>query len=433
MTSPTTHWRLRNGRLIDPAQQRDEVVDLYLMDGKVAGLNTPPTNFYPGQEIDAQGSWIIPGIVELSAHLGHSDQTLAIASESKAGIAGGITTLAIPPDIHPCIDNPAVVELIQLRGGRYGQAHLRVVGGLTTGLNGEALTEMAALKEAGCVAISNGQRTVTNSLVLRRAMEYAASHDLTILLYASDPWLSASGCAHEGATSTRLGLPSIPSAAETIGIHRDLALVELTGVRAHFCRLTSAGGVRLIEQAKAKGLAVTADVAVHHLHLCDENLINLDTRYRVDPPLRSRTDRQALRDAVASGVIDAICSDHRPLSADAKRSPYPSAKAGISGLETLVPLTLALINDGLLSPTQAISALTAAPARLLNLDGGNLCIGAAADLCLINPQARWQLAAEHMHSSGRNNPFTGNELAGRVTHTFIGGELVYRLSDNPKN
>jgi len=279
----------------------------------------------------------------------------------------------------------------------------------------------------GCVGVSNALEPITDTLVLRRAMEYAATFDLTVHLHAEDPWLRNSGCVHEGEVGTRLGLPGIPESAETVALARDLALIEQTGVRAHFCGLTSARSVEMIAEARKRGLAVTADVTAHHLHLCEQDIGYFNTQCHVRPPLRATRDRDALRAALKSGVIGAICSDHQPHEPDAKLAPFAESEPGISGLETLLPLTLRLVGEKLLTLQEGIALLTSKPAEILGVETGHLGPGATADICIFDPKAVWTLMADRMVSRGRNSPFHGWEFTGRVTHTLVGGELVFEV------
>ncbi|MES1993968.1 MAG: dihydroorotase [Pseudomonadota bacterium] len=413
---------LSGGRVIDPARDLDATLDVHLSEGRVLAVGAAPAGFSPDERIDVRGQWVLPGLVDLCAR-----PLPDLAQETRAAAAGGITSLCVPPEVTPCIDTPAVAERLQHQGQQDARARLHLVGALTCALAGEQLAELAALREAGCVAVSQGPWGLTDSQTLRQALAYAASHDLLVMLSPRDPWLYRHGCAHEGATSTRLGLPAIPGVAEAIGLARDLALVELTGVRAHFCRLSSAQSLPLLAQARARGLPVTADVAVHHLHLCDTDLAHFDTLCRVDPPLRGIADRAGLRQAWADGLLTAVCSDHHPLGPDAKRLPFPQATPGIAGLETLLPLALELVWAEHLPLSRAIASLTCAPAQALGLPVGTLAPGAPADLCVVDPQAIWTPTAQTQVSRGLNTPFLDRPLRGRVTHTLLGGRVVYRL------
>jgi len=420
-----TRIRIRGGRLVDPAQDRDGELDLYLDQGRVAGVGRAPRGFRAEREIDARGCLVLPGLIELSAHLGGGDPADALRRETLAAVAGGITTLCTPPDLAPCIDTPAAAELIHLHAARHGRARVVTLGALTRGLDGEHLTEMGALRETGCPAMSNGRRPVPNSLILRRALEYASSHNLPVLLHPQDPGLSEGGCVHEGEVATRLGLPGIPPAAEVIGVARDLALIELTGARVHFCRLSAADAVDQVRRARESGLPVTADVAAHNLLLTDRDIEGFDTSCHLVPPLRGEDDRQVLRAGVADGTLGIVCADHRPLGGDAKRAPFGATAPGASGLDTLLGLALTLVEQGLLDPAGLVERLSLGPARLLGLAGGHLGPGAPADLCIVDPEFRRVLRSGDMHSGGHNSPFLGRELPGRELHTLVAGETVW--------
>jgi dihydroorotase len=418
---------IAGGRLLDPAHGLDRIADLYIEKGFVVGVGTPPAGFQAERTLDARGQIVCPGLVDLRARLREPglEYKATMESETRAAVAAGITTLCCPPDTHPVIDTPAMAQMIQSRAWRIGLAFVHPLGALTRDLEGRALTDMAALDEAGCVGFSNALKPVTDTQVMRRAMEYAAGLGLTVLLHAEDPWLAGSGCVHEGEIGTRLGLPGIPEAAETVGLARDLALIEHTGVRAHFCGLSSARAVSMVAEARRQGLAVSADVAAHHLHLTEHDLGFFNTQCHVRPPLRAPADRDGLRRALKDGVIGAICSDHQPHEPDAKLAPFAQSEPGISALETLLPLALKLVDEELLGLSEAIALLTHKPAEILGVDAGHLEVEATADVCIFDPEARWTLDAERMVSRGRNSPFLGWSFRGRVTHTLVGGEIVF--------
>ncbi len=419
---------IKGGHLVDPANGVDAPADLFIdARGFVVGVGQAPDGFVAERVLDARGRIICPGLVDLRARLREPglEYKATIESETRAAVAAGITTLACPPDTHPVIDTPAMAQMIQSRAWRFGLAFIHPLGALTQNLEGKLLSDMEALDEAGCVGVTNALAPVTDTLVMRRAMEYAASFDLTVFLHSLDPWLAGNGCVHEGEVGTRLGLPGIPEAAETVGVARDLALIEQTGVRAHFCGLSSARAVAMITEARARGLPVSADVTAHHLHLTEHDIGQFNTQCHVLPPLRARRDRDALRVALKSGVISAICSDHQPHEPDAKLAPFAEAEPGISGLETLLPLTLRLVEEGLLTRSEAIALLTHKPANILGIDAGELGVGATADVCIFDPETRWTLSEDNMVSRGHNTPFLGWQLRGRVTHTLVGGRLVY--------
>lgn len=420
--------RLSNGRIIDPANRLDEVADLYINDGYVAAIGAAPAGFQPETTIDARGLLVCPGLIDLCARTREpgNEHKGTIASETAAAAATGITTLVCPPDTDPVIDTPAVIELIRQRNELAGKARILPIGALTQDLGGENLSEMAALKAAGAVGISNADRPLANTLVMMRALEYAATFDMTVFLHPEDRALRNDGLVHEGAASTRLGLPGIPDAAETVAVARDLALIERTGIRAHFCQLSSARSVRMIARAQHDGLPVSADVAAHQLFLTEQNLLGFDSNCHVYPPLRTQRDRDALRDAVAEGIVGVICSDHQPHEPDAKLAPLGETEPGVAGLETLLPLTLRLVDEGVLDLMSAIARLTSGPAQVLGRAAGSLAPGSAADICVIDPDARWTLTTGKLRGRGHNTPFLGWEFRGEVTHTLLNGRIVYQ-------
>lgn len=422
-------WRIHGGRVIDPANKIDEVLDVFVADGQIVALGRAPDGFEAERELDATNRIVCPGLVDMQARLREPGQEhkATIASETRAAAAGGITTLCCPPDTHPVIDTTAVAELIRQRAEEAGFVRVVPLGALTQGLAGTKISEMSDLRRAGCVGVSNGLAPVTDAQVMRRALEYAATHNLTVFLYAEDPWLAKGGCAHEGPVSTRLGLTGIPESAETVAVARDLMLIEQTGVRAHFCHLSTARAVQLVSRAQYDGLPITADVTAHHLHLTQMDLGQFNAQCHVRPPLRTERDRDALRQGLRRGIIGAICSDHQPHDADAKLAPFAETEPGLSGLETLLPLALRLAEDAL-PLSDLIAALTVRPARILGLDAGTLRVGAAADLCIFDPERYWTVSETELLSRGRNTPFLGWELKGKVTQTLLGGRLVYEAT-----
>jgi len=416
------------GRLIDPANGIDGQYDLHVSDGKVLAVGAPPPGFTAEAVIDASGQVVCPGLVDLAANLREPGQEnkATIASETRAAARSGITTLVCTPDTDPVIDTPAVWELVRRRAKISARARVLAVGALTQGLRGEQLSEMAALKAAGCVAVGNGRRPLASTLVERRALEYAATFDLTVFLSPEDIHLKAGGCVHEGALSTRMGLPGIPSAAECVAVARDLALAQHTGAQVHFRTLSAGPSADMVRSARASQLPVSADVAAHQLHLTEMDIDGFDSRCHVTPPLRTLADRNTLRQAVADGTIGVICSDHSPHEADAKEAPFPETAPGISGLETLLPLTLRLVEEHVLDLPTAVERLTAGPARVIGLPLGQLAVGAVADVCVFDPDAPWTLQARQLVSAGKNTPFDGWEFRGRVTHTLFNGRIVHK-------
>ena len=419
--------RIKNGRVIDPASQFDARQDVYISNGKIIAIGEQLDGFEAEKTIDATGLIVCPGLIDLSVRLREPGQehTATILTETKAAAAGGITTVCVPPDTTPVIDNPTVVELIDDRAKKSGRSMVLTMGAMTQNLGSELLAEMARLKAAGCVGISNGLSPIKNSVILQRAMAYAATLDMTIFITASDPWLQSQGCVHEGAVSSRLGLGGIAESAETIAVSRDLILIEQTGVRAHFHNLSTAKAVKLIRDAQNRGLPVTADVSAHHLHLSEHDLGNYDALSHVLPPFRSIRDREQLQQGVRDGVITAISSHHQPLDKDDKLGPFAETKPGISGLETLLPLTMKLVEDDEVNLHTALAALTCNPADILGIDSGQLKVGATADICLIDPDSEYECQPLNFVSAGKNSPFEGWLFNHQVSHTLFHGRLVH--------
>ncbi|MDH5765026.1 MAG: dihydroorotase [Gammaproteobacteria bacterium] len=419
---------IQNGRVIDPANNIDKITNVYIDRKKIIAVANNCNGFEADKIIDASELIVIPGIIDLSARLREPglEYKADIASETVAAARAGITTLCVPPDTDPVIDEPAVVELIHRKVENSGHANVVALGALTAGLKGELLSEMAALKEAGCVGMSNARYPIHNSLVLRRAFEYAATHGITVFIEADDPWLSNKGCAHEGAVSTRLGLPPIPYSAETSSIAHYLELIADTNVRAHFCRLSTARSVEMIHQAQKTGLKITADVAAHQLHLTEMDISSFNSQCHVLPPLRNQRDRDALCTGVNQNILSAICSDHQPHELDAKQAPFAATEPGMSTLETLLPLTLKLVHNNQLDLTTAIAKLTCEPATILGIDKGTLGENKTADICIIDPAVEWTMDAEKLTSRGKNTAFHGWNFNGKVSHTLINGKIIYK-------
>lgn len=418
---------VKGGRLIDPASGVDRIADLYVAAGRVAAVGEVPEGFHANRVIDAAGLIVCPGLVDLSARLREPgyEYKATLESEMQAAIAGGVTSLACPPDTDPPLDEPGLVEMLKHRARLLNQAHVYPIGALTVGLAGERLTEMSQLAEAGCVAFSQADVPIVDTLVLMRAMQYAATFGFSVWLQPQDPFLARAGVAHDGEVATRLGLPPLPACAEVIDLERILLLVRETGARVHLCRVSHAETLRRIAAARAEGLPVTCDVSIHHLHLCEIDLGFFDSNCRLNPPLRSLRDRDALREALASGVVDAVCSDHTPVDDDAKQFPFAEAAPGATGLELLLPLTLKWAEEARVPLMRALARLTRDPARILGIDAGTLRPGAVADVCIFDPKASWVVEPGALHSQGRNTPFLGLELSGRTRYTLVAGNVVY--------
>lgn len=417
---------IQGGRVIDPAAALDRITDLYIADGRIAAIDHLD-GFQPDRTVDARDCLVIPGLIDLCARLREpgAEHKATIASETRAATAAGVTTLCVPPDTIPVIDTPAVVDMIQRRSRQLGLVTVHTLGALTKGLDGETLAEMGALKSAGCIGVSNALAPIAATQVLRRAFEYAASCDLKVFYYAEDPWLRADGVASEGPVATLLGVPGIPETAETVALSRALLLAEQTGVHVHFCRLTTARGLELLTAARDRGLPVSADTGIAYLHLTDENLLGQDPNCHLLPPLRDASNRDALRTAVTDGTLSAICSDHQPHDEDAKTGPFMAAQPGAATLEQFLPLTLALATGGGPALADLIATVTCNPAQLLGLASGTLRTRQYADVCVFDPQASWTVTADSQISAGKNTPFLGQALKGRVRYTLRHGHITY--------
>jgi dihydroorotase len=422
---------IKNGRIIDPANKLDKVGDVCIARGKIVSVLKPNADFSADREFDASNKLVCPGLVDLSARLREPglEYKATIASESQAAVSAGITSVCCPPDTQPVIDTAAVAELIQQRAKAANKLRIFPLGALTHRLEGEHLAEMHALKRAGCVGVSNAYVDIANTDVLRHAMEYANSCGMTVYIQAEDRYLSQNGVVHEGLISTRLGLPSIPAAAETVAVSRALLLTEQIGGRVHFCRVSSARSIVLISEAKKAGLPVSADVSICHLHLTEMDVDGYNADCHLRPPLRSQRDREALCQAIKSGSIDAICSDHQPHDEDAKASPFSETEAGASTIELLLPLTLDLVNKKVLSLMEAVACLSSKPASILGVDAGTLSPDRPADITIIDPEKHFNVDRNSLLSAGKNTPFNGWELQGMVSNVFLNGRSVYRNND----
>ncbi|MEF8754890.1 MAG: dihydroorotase [Accumulibacter sp.] len=407
-----------NGRLIDPANGVDAPLDLFIAGGRVAAIGQPPPGFTAQRVIDAGGLIVCPGLVDLSARLG------AIEPELAAAVAGGVTSLACPPDSKPPLDEPGLVERLVRRSATVGLARVHPIGALTEQLAGERLAEMNSLARAGCIAFSQAKRAIVDTQLLLRAMQYAATFGYAVRLRPQDDFLARDGVAHDGEVASRLGLTGIPVVAESIATATALQLAAHTGVRLHLSRLSSAAAIGLVRAARDTGMRVSCDVAVHHLHLSEMDIGFFDSNARFDPPLRSASDRDALRSAVADGLA-AICSDHTPVDADGKQLPFAEALPGATAVELLLPLTLLWAKQSRLPLLQALARITSDAAAILGIAAGSLAVGEAADVCLFDPDESWRITPETLRSQGKHTPYLGYELSGRVRLTLVGGKVVF--------
>jgi len=419
---------IKNGRLIDPKNGIDAQQDLFIAAGKVVGIGQAPADFIPNQVIDASGLVVCPGLVDISARLREPgyEYNATLESEMLAAAAGGVTSLACPPDTDPVLDEPGLVEMLKHRARQLNLAHVYPLGALTRQLQGAMLTEMCELTEAGCVGFSQADKPITDTLVLWRAMQYASTFGFTVWLHPQDSYLAANGVAHDGEVAARLGLRPIPAAAETVALATMLRLARETGARLHICRLSAAESVDMIAAAKTQGLPVTCDIAANHLHLTEYDIGFFDANSHLHPPLRSQRDKDALRQGLADGTIDAVCSDHTPVDEDAKLLPFGEAEAGATGLELLLPLTLKWADEQGLSLSDAIAGITSKPAAILGLKSGHLGLQAAADVCIFDPAQYWKIEPRALKSQGKNTPFNGMELAGKVRYTVLDGNIIYK-------
>ncbi|HSN40725.1 MAG TPA: dihydroorotase [Burkholderiales bacterium] len=418
---------IKNGRLIDPRNGIDARKDLFIAAGRIVAAGEAPNGFAANRVIDASGLIVCPGLVDLSARLREPgfEYMATLESEMQAAIAGGVTSLACPPDTDPPLDEPGLVEMLKFRAKNLNQAHVYPIGALTQALKGERLTEMAELVDAGCIAFSQADSALCDNHVLLCGLQYASTFGFSVWLRPQDATLARNGVAHDGQVATRLGLPAIPVCAETIALSTILLLARETGARVHLCRLSSAEGIDMVRQAKRLGIAVTCDIAIHHVHLSEMDIGYFDPNCHLTPPLRSARDRDALRQALADGTADAICSDHAPVDEDVKQLPFSEAEIGATGLELLLPLTLKWAEESAIPLPAALAKITSDAARVLNIDIGHLSTGSAADICIFDPECYWKVEPSALKSQGKNTPYLGLELKGRVRHTLVEGQIVY--------
>lgn len=421
-----THYTISNARVIDPASGVDDNRAIHISGEHVIATGDAPDGFRAEYEVDASGLVAAPGLIDLYARLREPgfEKKATVASETKAALYGGITTLICSPDTDPVVDEVATVELIHRRAVDAGFAHVRPLAALTRQLNGEQLGEIATLCDAGCVGATNADIPITNTLVIRRLMEYARTFNIVLMFAPVDAWLATGDGAHEGSVSTRLGIPAIPVAAETVALSMLIELATLTGASVHFSRLTSARGVELVRDAKQRGLPVTADTSISHLYYTEQGINDFDSTYKSVAPFRSEYDRQALRDSVLDGTLDAICSDHSPHEVDAKLVPFPTAAAGLSTLDVFLPQLLKFQQETQWALSNVIGLATTGPASVLGLNIGTLRAGATADIVLFDPEATRTVTRDNLLSKGKNSPCIGESFKGQVTKMVIGGRLV---------
>jgi dihydroorotase len=418
---------IKNGRLIDPKQGVDAVQDVFIAKGRIIAIGDAPSEFQASRTIDAQSLIVCPGLVDLSVRLREPglEYKATLESEMGAAVAGGVTSFACPPDTDPPLDEPGLVEMLKHRAKNLNQAHVYPIGALTQGLRGERLTEMAELNDAGCVVFGQPDGLLPNLRVLMQAMRYASTFGFSVWLRPQEISLTNDGVAHDGEVATRLGLPTVPVCAETVALSNIILLAKETGVRVHLCRVSSAEGLAMIRTAKQQGLPLTCDVTVNHMHLSDMDIGFFDSNCHLMPPLRSYSDRDALRHGLLDGTIDAICSDHAPVDEDAKLLPFGQSEIGATGVELLLPLTLKWGMEMRLPLLKVLAKITSDPAQILGIDAGRLSVGSAADICIFDPDYYWKVTPSAILSQGKNTPFLGMELPGGIKYTLVNGHIVY--------
>ncbi|MDD2934417.1 MAG: dihydroorotase [Methylotenera sp.] len=419
---------IKNGHVIDPKNNIDGKLDVFIAAGKIVSVGLAPNGFVANQTIDANNLIVCPGLVDLSARLREpgEEYKARLVSELQAAVAGGVTSLACPPDTDPVLDEPGLVEMLRYRAKQQGLAHVYPLGALTRQLQGKALSEMGELHAAGCVGFSQANVAITDTQVLWRAMEYAATFGFTLFLHAEEPFLAANGVAHDGEVATRLGLKGIPSAAEALALASILRIAQETGAKVHISRLSTAEGIAMIRAAKAQGLSISCDVSANHLHLTEHDIAYFDSNCHLKPPLRTQRDKDALSAGLKDGTIDAICSDHTPVDDDAKMAPFAEAEIGATGLELLLPLTVKWAQQQNISLAEALRLITFAPANILGIPAGDLNTGRDADVCIFDANEYWKISANQLKSQGKNTPFNGLELPGKNKFTLVRGQIVYQ-------
>jgi dihydroorotase len=423
---------LKNGRVIDPSQELDRVADV-LIDGGVVAAIEPGATAPGARVVDCAGKLVAPGFVDLHVHFrepGHEYKE-DVASGARAAAAGGFTSVCCMPNTNPPNDCRAVTDLIVRRAREAAAVRVYPVGAISKGLKGESLAEIGEMKDAGIVAVSDDGRPVMNAALMRRALEYARTFGLPVVQHAEDLELARGGVMNEGAAATRAGLRGQPPAAEAVMVARDLELCAWTGARYHVAHISTAATVRLVRDAKRRGLPVTCEVTPHHFTLTDAACCSYDTSTKCAPPLRSDADVQALKEGLADGTIDCIATDHAPHAAQEKELEFDQAAFGMIGLETALGLALRLVDEKILTLPQLIAKFTVGGAKIFELPAGTLRRGAAADVVVIDPDATYKVDAARGRSKSRNTPFHGWELRGRAAHTIVGGEVVYTYGGEP--
>jgi dihydroorotase len=420
-------WLLRGGRVIDPRNGVDQVRDVLLQDGKVAAVSPSPLHSADVRVVDVNGKWVVPGLIDLHVHLREPGEEgkETILTGCRAAVAGGFTSIVAMPNTKPVNDSILVTGLVQRRAQEAELCRVYPAGAISKGLLGEEMSEASELVAAGCVCLTDDGRPVMSAGLMRRVLLYTKRLNVPVMVHEEDLTLVGKGGLTEGAMSTRLGLHPVPKSAEVAMVARDLVLLEETGGHLHVAHVSCAASVGLIREAKRRGLRVTAEVAPHHFTLTDAAVEGYDTQAKMNPPLRHREDIEALIEGLADGTLEAIATDHAPHGAKDKDVPYAEAANGVVGLETALPLALALVRAGRLTPAQAVQRLSDGPARIMGLPGGHLAVGAPADVTVVNPEVEWTVDAARFRSKSRNTPFHGRQVRGWAEMTFVGGRRVF--------
>jgi dihydroorotase len=419
---------IKGGRVIDPSQSIDEVCDLLVENGLVKKIGKGLALPSEGETIDATGKYVVPGLIDMHVHLRDPGQEYKedIVSGTKAAVAGGFTSICCMPNTKPTIDNKAIVSYIINKAKTEGFCNVFPVGSITYGLSGERMSEMGELKEAGCVAVSDDGRPVVNSELMMRSLQYAQGIGIMVISHAEELVLVGQGVMNEGLTSTELGLKGIPRVAEDIATSRDVMLSEYTGAPIHIAHVSTAGSVRVIREAKSRGVKVTCETAPHYFTLTDDAVRGYNTNAKMNPPLREVSDVAAIKEGLKDGTIDSIATDHAPHHIDEKDVEFNEAMNGIIGLETSLPLSLKLVEEGILTIKQLIEKMSSNPSNILGLGRGTLVAGTVADITLIDPNSEWVVEADKLSSKSKNSPFTGWKMKGAATITVVGGKVVFK-------
>ena len=417
---------IKSANLVNPEGEHSGIHDIYIQEGEIIGIDEDTRKLNSPIIIDAENHYVCPGLIDLSVRFREPglEKEATIMSESKAAASGGVTTVCYMPDTQPVIDTPAQIKLVEEIFKNVDLCKVNVLAALTKNLDGTRLSSMNELKQAGAKGLTNCLNPIKNSLVLRRAMEYASGQNITVFYQPQNEYLTNEGCVHEGKISNKLGLPGIPSAAESVAVAEAILLMKLTGVKLHLCRISCAESIMLIKQAQDLDLPLTADIAIHQLFFDENSINNFDSNYHVMPPFRSAEDLIKLQEAIANKTVATICSDHQPHNEDAKQAPFSNTQHGISSIEILLPLLMELVDLGLIDINTAISSVTSNPAKILGIDTGIIKKGYPADICIFKKQD-WTFEKSKILSAGKNTPFIEKKFTTKVEKTICNGKIIY--------